>query len=184
MAKIKEWFRKRLVTIKRHPNYIPLLFMIVSMFYFSLKLEVTSNTCSTLNQPGMGISLFAIVLCSFLSVVSFITAFPRRQKPKYASIGVALFMLALSIFCNVMIHYLIIYATQIKENPIEITENKLYVYDAMKVCIVHIVMLSVSIVSIVTLPLYSKLLQKIDTSIELDDVKDVEEIKEIDISEE
>ncbi|MBO4622691.1 MAG: hypothetical protein J5691_02265 [Bacilli bacterium] len=182
MSKIKEWFRKRLVTIKRHPNYIALVFMIVAMFYFSLKLETTSNACSTLNQPWMGISLFATMLCSILSVVSFLTAFPRRQKPKYFSIGVALFMLALSIFCDFVIRYLIDYAINVKGVPI--TDDKLFVYDAYKVCLVHIIMLGASIFMIATLPLYKKLLQKINTSIELDDVKDIEEIKEIDITEE
>lgn len=178
MAKVKEWFRKRMVSLKRHPNYIPLVVLTITMFFYSLKMSTTSNAISTVGEPGTGLAMFAIVLSSYLSFISFLGAFPRRQKPKFVTIGLVVFMILLSIGCNIFIHDRFVYATTEREIIVSV-EKYPYIQEAMTISIVHIVMLCVSLLLIVLMPLYSKLLKKIDTSTNVDDV----EIKAIDLDE-
>ena len=53
MKGFKEWLRKRMVTLKRKPNYIPLLMLVVSCLVFNLKLTSYSDTVAQVNEPGM-----------------------------------------------------------------------------------------------------------------------------------
>lgn len=173
-----EWLRKKVVYLKRNVNIIPLLFICVACMFFNLKLAHYSKAIQIVNEPGMGIALFAITLCSFLSVITFLQAFPKRSKPKYVSIGLVIGMLVLSIICQVILIYFFHYATMIKENPIIISEKTYSIVLSSNAAIVHIVLLVISIILISTLSLYKKLILKIDTSIQEESI----EIGEIDLA--
>ena len=111
---MKEWFRKQLVTLKRNPNYIPLVFMLITCLIFNLKLTSYSKTTSLINEPGMGLCIFIITLCSFLSLITYLGAYPRRQKVKVMSIIITLVMLVASIACEVIFYNFIIYGKKLK----------------------------------------------------------------------
>lgn len=164
---MKEWFRKQLVTIKRNPSIIPLVVMCITCLIFNLKLTVYSKTISLINEPGMGLCSFVITLCSFLSIVTYLGAYPRRQKPKIGSIIITCVMIAASIGAQFLFSYFITYGTVLKENPIQITAAREYVNVAASNSRLHIIFLSITLILIVTLPLYKKLLAKINTSVEL-----------------
>lgn len=164
---MKEWFRKQLVTIKRNPSIIPLVVMCITCLIFNLKLTAYSKTISLINEPGMGLCSFVITLCSFLSIVTYLGAYPRRQKPKIGSIIITCVMIAASIGAQFLFSYFITYGTVLKENPIQITEARSYVNVAASNSRLHIIFLAITLLLIVTLPLYKKLLAKINTSVEL-----------------
>lgn len=176
MKKIKEWFRKKLVSLKRNPQHIPLLMLCISCIVFNIRLTAYSNTIAQINEPGMGICSFIIVLCSFLSIISFISAFPRRKKPKLMSIVLVFIMLILSIVCQAIFYYFIIYGTVLKENPIIITQSKIYILKARNMCIIHIILLIFTIILIALQPVYGKLLQKINTSIKIEEGTKIKDI--------
>ena len=77
---MKEFFRKRMVTLKRRTHLIPLVILAVAFVYYSLNLTVISNTTSLINGAHMGLAEFATMLFSVLSLVCFLNAFPHRKK--------------------------------------------------------------------------------------------------------
>lgn len=176
-AKVKEFFRKRLVSLKVNTHIIPLVFMVITMLVLNLNLTKFSNSTALINIPGMGFLTFVIVLCSYLSIITYLSAHPRHQKTKLFSIIITIVMLVASIVCDAIYHYYIRYGTVIKEGAVDPTK---YTVIASNVCVVHIVLLSISIILIVTLPLYKKLLNKINTKVETDEIK----IDKIDLSNE
>ncbi|MDD4212138.1 MAG: hypothetical protein PHY42_01920 [Bacilli bacterium] len=175
-----EWLRKRIVMLKRQPNYIPLIMLCITCLVFNLRLTSFSNTIALINEPGMGFCNFVVVLCSFLSIITYILAYPRREKPKTVSIILVYAMLVISIGCQILFHYFIRYGTVLKPNPIEITPARSFVNVCSTMCIVHIVLLCICILLLALKPLYHKALLKIDTSIAIEETK----IDKIDISDE
>lgn len=176
---MKEWIRKRIVAIKRQPSIIPTVLLIISCLIFNLNLTDFSETTSLIYSPGMGIALFVITLFSILSIITYLSAYPKRQKPKYMSIIITILMVLVSIGCQIFFYNLIIQATEYREKPIKITD---FIITTKKVIIIHIIMLSITFVSLVTLPVYKKLLNKINTSIvisenQIDNVEVEEEIE-------
>lgn len=176
---MKEWFRKKIVSLKRNPNYIPLIMIIVSCLAYNLKLTSYSDAIAVINSKGMGVCLFITSLSSFLSIITFLTAFPRREKPKIASIVLVVFFLVASIVCEAILRYMIMYGVTYRENPVPVNAAILSAYN---MTMVHIILLSISILLIVTMPLYHKLLLKINTSLKTDEIKiekvDTEDDKE------
>lgn len=169
MKGFKEWLRKRMVTLKRKPYYFPLLMLVVSCLVFNLKLTSYSDTVAQVNEPGMGFCLFVTALCSYLSIIGFLTAFPNRKKPKIVSIILSSAMVVIQIGCQLIFHYFIRYGTELKENPIKITAAKAYILVAKTTCITHIIFLSITFLLIATMPLYGKLLKKINTTVHIEE---------------
>jgi len=174
-----EWLRKKVVMLKRQPNYIPLVMLCITCLVFNLKLTSFSNTIALINEPGMGFCNFIVVLCSFLAIITYILAYPRREKPNIVSIVLVYAMLIISIVCQIVFHYFIRYGTVLKENPIKITTSRAYVTVCSTMCIIHIILLCICILLLAFKPLYHKALLKIDTSIYIEGTH----IDKIDISE-
>nr|MCR5740876.1 hypothetical protein [Gammaproteobacteria bacterium] len=70
MKKVKEFFRKLIVSLKVYTQRIPLLFMVITLLVYNLNLTCMSNSVSLINTPGMGFILFVTTLFSMLSVIS------------------------------------------------------------------------------------------------------------------
>lgn len=164
-AKIKEWFRKKIVALKRQTNVIPLfLFLITSLIYL-LSLAAFSRTAMEgfPNGDMLGFPVFVNCLLSILIVVLHLNAFPKRKKkiniPNYVLVYVfAAILLAMDIL------YYIKVGAIVAKNGQTIAEAQDYVKTAAAVSIVHIVFLGISVIALATLPLYSKLIMKINTS--------------------
>ena len=87
-------------------------------------------------------------------------------------------MLALLIFVDVVYITRIISATTRAENKIIIDESSQYISTAQNVVTLHVVFIGVTALLLITLPLYSKAIRKIKTSI---DVEGNENMAAIDI---
>lgn len=173
---MREFFRKRLVTLKRKPHQIALVVLGIAFVYFTLNLTNFSNTTARVNRSGMGLAQFAMVLFSTLSVVCFMNAFPHRKKVNIPMLVLMFAMLALIIFCDYYYMGRITAALTRPENPIAISANTLYIAKAYNMLNDHVIMLIVSVVLVALLPIYSKLLKKIKTSIEVAGNADMGEI--------
>ena len=176
---IGEFFRKLLVSIKRRPQVIPLIVLFIAFLYYSLNLSNISNTTAKVQGQGMGLCGFATMLFSILSFVCFSNAFPRRKKANIPMLVLMFLMFAVIIFCDVYYSNLIYTALTRPENPITLEVGTIYIAYAYNVLSTHIVILAVGIALIVLLPVYSKLLRKINTNI---NVEDNGSLGEIDIS--
>lgn len=161
---MKEFIRKRIVGLKRKPTIIPLLMLVASFLVFSMNLTLVSNSTAKIQGAGMGLSQFCVTLFSILSLVCMLNAFPRRQKPNVLMLVVLYAMLGIMIYCDW--HYLgcITQAITREVSPIDVT-TATYIPAAASMLKAHIVCLIVSGVLVATLPIYTKLLRKIKTSV-------------------
>lgn len=179
-AKFKEWLRKKIVSLKRSPQMIALVFLLASTVFFMLGLYVISQAVykvfSESTTKATGICTFITTLLSLLVLVSFLNAFPKRKKPNIMFIVLVYLMIAGMIVCD------IVYYVQMSNCLATSTgENYRLVNAAQPFAIVHIVLLGISAIVFALLPVYSKLINKIDTSVKLESA--TENMKQIDIQE-
>ena len=113
---MKEFFRKRIVGLKRGPQIIPLLLLIVSccLFLFALgNHSDASRSLITINDinaatgriklvyAAPGLFLFISTLLSVLSVISYLSVY-KKGKTNYFMLGVEFLMLAVIIVSNIL----------------------------------------------------------------------------------
>ena len=174
-----EFLRRFFVALKRKPSTIALVVLLVAFFQYSLNLTHISDTTAKIQGPGMGLCGFATMLLSMLSLVCFLNAFPRRKKPVIPMVVLMFVMFAVIIFCDVHYAGLIETAVTRADNPIKIDATTKYIEQAYSVLWNHITIEGIGIALTLLLPVYSKLLRKINTSVT---VEDYGKLQEIDIS--
>lgn len=165
---VREWLRKRVVALKRKPQKIALFAYLLTFLYYSLNLTSISNTTAKIQGKGMGLCGFATMLFSILSLVCFINSFPHRKKVNKPMLVLLFLMSLLVIFCDYRYRALIYAAVFRPENPIVVNQSTAYIAQAASVLSNHIVFLIISVLLVALLPIYSKLLRKINTSIEIE----------------
>lgn len=174
--RLKEFFRKLLVSIKRSPQIISLIALAAAFLVYSLNLSAISNTTAKINTPNMGQCEFAGMLFSILAFVCILRAFPKRQKPSKPMLAVFFLMMGILIFADAVYYTRIIEAVTRTENRIVVDVSTAYIAVAQNTVLIHIILISVCVVLVATLPLYSKLLRKINTSIEVEGNGDMDVI--------
>ena len=178
-SKMPEFLRKFFVALKRRPSIIALIVLVAAFLYYSLNLTHISDTTAKIQGPGMGLCGFATMLFSMLSLVCFLNAFPRRKKPVIPMIVLMFIMFAVIIFCDVYYRGLIMNAITRTENPIVIDLSTQYIAQAYNILLDHIVIECIGVALIAFMPVYTKLLKKVNTSVI---VEDYGKIGTIDIS--
>ena len=167
VANIKEAWRKFLVTLKKNPNFIPFVTLIISFLVFSLNLTYIGPTTTVIGKDGMGLCEFAAMLFSLLSMVCMLNAFPKRQKPNIPMVIILLVFAGIIITCD------IIYAAKILERfnePTEIKPDNLVNFQtAYQVVYIHAILMGITAVTVILEPVIAKLLKKINTTVELEE---------------
>lgn len=178
----KEWLRKSIVSLKRKTQNIPLVIILIASIIYLCCL----NTLSPFVQKnsginGLGIFEFVNTLGSILVLLLFLYSFPKNKKVNYIFVGITFAVLALMMVMDILFYVNVMDAASKSRLGVDgflATENCI---ESLNCCIVHIIFLGISIVAFATLPLYKKLICKINTSKEIAS----NEIKEeIDTSEE
>lgn len=180
----KEFIRKFLVSLKRKPQNIALFVLLVGFVFFSLNLTSISDTTALINTDNMGQCEFAMMLFSILSFVVFLRTFPKRQKVKIPMLILTFLFLGIVVFADVVYLSRISDALTREENRIIInyeTGQNLFIANAWSTLTTFLIFMAVVVVLLAALPLYSKLLRKINTSI---DVEGNTNMTTVDISEE
>ena len=178
---MKEFFRKRMVTLKRRTHLIPLAILAIAFIYYSLNLTAVSNTTNLINGPHMGLAEFATMLFSVLGLVCFANAFPHRKKVNVFMLALMVLMVALVVFCDTYYMGRITFAISKADNPINPTGRNAFVTSALNMLKTHRVILIVSLALTALLPVYTPLLKKINTNVNVEDSGNMDSI---DISEE
>ena len=168
-AKMPEFLRKLFVSLKRQPSIIALLVLAIGFLQYSLNLTQISNTTAKIQGSGMGLCGFATMLFSMLSLVCALNAYPRRKKPVIPMLILAILMLGLIIFCDVYYSGLITTALTRADNPIKLDSSTIYIAKAFNVLQDHIIIEIVGAALFLLVPVYSKLLRKINTSVTVED---------------
>ncbi len=165
---LKEACRKFMVALKRRPQMIALVVVVVAFLYYSLNLMYISDTTARIQGPGMGFTGFCTMLFSMLSFMCFINAFPYRKPVNKVMLVLMFIMFAIIIGCDAYYSRMILNAVTRAENRIEITSQTAYIAKAYNMLRGHMVILGIGVVLVILLPVYSKLLRKIKTSIEVE----------------
>ncbi len=178
-ASLKEGWRKFLVKLKKNPNMIPFVMLLVAFLVYSLNLTHVSNTTATLSLKGMGLCEFAAMLFSILSMVCLLNAFPKRQKPNYPMVVIFTVLDAIIIFADSL------YSTRISQGIEKrgdtLSADALAEYIQTKNMItVHIVFMAITLVLVFLEPVIAKLFKKINTNIALEETH----IGDIDLADE
>ena len=167
-AKIKEAFRKFIVALKRKPDIIPLFMLLISFLIYSLNLTAISNTTATVQGKGMGLCEFAIMLCSILSMICLLNVFPKRQKPNYKMIVILMILFVVVIVCDIL--YFSMISSTIAKLGNKIKEKQLAEYLlSQRTVIANAIFTGITAVTVVLEPYFSKLLKKINTSVDLEE---------------
>ena len=165
----KEFLRKRLVALKRKPQTIALIAFALAFIYYSLNLTKVSDTTAYINLPGMGLAGFAMMLFSILLMVCFINAFPHRKKVNLPMLILMFVLTAIIIYAGIFYQGRITEALTREVNPITVSADKSYITSAMRMLSVHRIILIIGVALVALLPVYSKALRKINTSVEVAD---------------
>jgi len=164
---MKEFFRKKMVGLKRKPQTIALVVLAVAFFYYSLNLTQISNTTAKVQGAGMGLAGFVTMLFSMLSLVCFLNAFPHRKKTNIPMLVLMFLMVGIIIYCDIYYGGRITNAITRADNPIDPTGVNSYITTAQNMLKVHMVILIIGAALTALLPVYTPLLRKINTSIEV-----------------
>ncbi|MDE7300103.1 MAG: hypothetical protein K2N94_15005 [Lachnospiraceae bacterium] len=173
---IKEFVRKFFVSLKRSPQNISLVALLAAFLIYSLNLTPIANTTAKINSANMGQCEFAAMLFSILAFVCFMRAFPKRQKPDKIMLGLLYGMFTIIVFADSIYLMRISRAVSRDSNPIAITDETAYISTAQSIVVLHIIFIAICAVLMLTLPVYGKLLKKINTSIEVEDNGEMEVI--------
>ena len=164
----QNYIRKFIIMLKRNPSVIPLAMMFVSFLVFSLNLTDMSDTTAKIQGKGMGLSQFCIMLFSLLSMVCLLNAFPRRKKANIPMVVLMFVMFGIIIFCDVHYRNVVLAALNRAESPIQIGETTKYIAEAFNMLLTHMILVSVTAALVVLMPVYSKLLKMIKTSVDVE----------------
>jgi len=173
---IKEIIRKSIVSLKRSPQNISLVFLAAAFLIYSLNLSSIANTTARINGANMGQCEFVAMLFSILAFVVFLRTFSRRKPANKIMLGLLFGMLALLVFVDSVYLTRVVTAITRTENPIVVNEQSLYINTSQTVVTLHIVFILITAVLLALLPLYSKAIRKINTSIEVEANENMEVI--------
>lgn len=166
---LKEVWRKILVSLKRKPFNIPLAALVITFLYYALHLSSVSDTTAKIQGSGMGLAGFCTMLFSMLSYMVFINTFQYRKPVNKPMLVLLAVMFGIIAFADVYYLRQIYSAIQRPVNPIVVTENTKYIAYAEYYLRMHLILLGVTVVLIALLPVYTKALRSIKTSIEVED---------------
>ena len=165
---IKEFFRKTLVSLKRKPQTIALIVLGFAFIYYSFNLTLVSNTTALINGPHMGLTEFATMLFSVLSLVCFMNAFPHRKKVNIPMLALMIIMTCLLIYCDIYYGNRITIAITREENRIDPTGRNIFVAQTLSMLNVHKIILVVGMALVALLPVYTPMLKKINTNVNIE----------------
>lgn len=166
---MKEYFRKKIVALKRNTKIIPLIVMAIGFLYYSLNLTNMSNTTAKIQGMGMGLSQFCIMLFSLLSFVCMLNAFPHRKPVKVPMLVLLFVMFGIIIYAD--LHYLgcIDRSVNSATNSITINAGTMYILRAQTMLRNHMIIEVVCAALVALMPVYTKLIRRINTSVAIED---------------
>jgi uncharacterized protein with PQ loop repeat len=177
VAALKEFVRKSIVALKRSPQTIPMVMLLASFVYFSLNLTNMSDTTAKIQGSGMGLCQFCIMLFSLLSIVCMLNAFPKRKKPVLPMVILLFVMFGIIIYADIHYCNAIMAALTRAESPIKLDVNTEYIALAYNMLQTFVTLIGITAGLVVTLPVYSKWIRKIKTSVEIEGNDDMAQIE-------
>ena len=174
---MKEYMKKQIVNLKRAPQRIPLVILVVCCIIYTFSLTEHSNASMYVNSNIVALYVFIITLASILSIFSYGNAYAGGNKHMQMLI-VALALILLQVLLDVLYLRVMHYETMLRENPVPVTVD---IAASMNMTMVHIGSLAAALAAIFLKPVYHRAILKIDTSsldVEESDIADATSIDE------
>lgn len=174
---LKERGRKFIVNLKRRPMNIAFFVLLISTIVYLCSLGNLSNTALHVYVNWLGLSVFVNTLFCILSLLLFMNAFPKRSKKPKIVMLVLFFAFLAAMIAFDLVFYINIDKAYSAETNAAIKEGlAVYTLPALRSTLAHIVLVVLSAILTATYPLYSKLLNKINTRKVVESAKLSEEI--------
>lgn len=180
LANLKERWRKFLVNTKRKPQRIAFFPLIVSTIAWMIGIVYCGQATIYDNISGMGLCIFINTMFSILTLLLFMNTFPKRAKHmNYIMLAMTFVFIAVMITCDIVWY--------VKSHPVHLKAYNDATSDSAKAAIepglkafnyvlTHLVLVCLSAVLLATMPVYRKLIMKINTSKVVEENKLSEEI--------
>ena len=171
---LKEFIRKRIVALKHKPQTIPMIMLVITFLYYSLNLTSISDATASVNKTPMGLCGFVTMLFSMLALVCFMNSFPNRKPVNKPMLILMIVMTACILAADVIYTMTIVEAVTGPVKALKITTDKVILMNkALQTLWVHGILLLISVVLVALMPVYSKFIRKINTSIEVEAGEDM-----------
>lgn len=154
-----------------------MLVLVAAFLLYSLNLTHVSDTTAKIQGKGMGLCQFCMMLFSMLAMVCLMNAFPRRKKPNIPMLVVMYAMFGILVYCDITYTNAILAALNRAESPIALTASTAYIAQAYNMLNTFMILIGAAAVLVATLPIYSKWLRKINTSVTVEGNGDMEKIE-------
>ena len=166
-ANLKERWRKFLVTTKRKPQRLAFFPLIISTILWMFGVVYCGQATIYDNIPGMGLCIFVNTMFSILTLLLFMNTFPKRAKHmNYIMLALTFVFMAVMLTCD-LVWYIKSYPVHMEAYKNASATALASIKPGLKafpIVIVHIVFVAISAILLATLPLYKKLILKINTS--------------------
>lgn len=182
VASLKEWGRKKVVGLKRKPQSIVLVCLFITTAIWLIWLFTFSRTIARNSvAEWCGLVVFINTLISILVLALFGSAFPKRKKPSIVFIVLLFVFMAVIIACDV-IYYVQMNSYVYGKSGLTASDlaKAPYIEQSLSYSIAHIVLVGICVVLLATLPLYTKLINMINTKKEVvgNEIKEVIDVEE------
>lgn len=178
-ANLKERWRKFLVNTKRKPQRLAFFPLLVSTVIWMIGIVYFGQATIYDNVAGMGLCIFVNTMFSILTLLLFMNTFPKRAKHmNYIMLALTFVFMAVMLACD-LVWYLQSYPVHSAAYNSASGSALDKIAPGMKafpLVLTHLVFVCISAVLLATLPLYSKLIMKINTSKVIEENKLSEEI--------
>ncbi|MDR1736838.1 MAG: hypothetical protein LBR85_08250 [Oscillospiraceae bacterium] len=154
------------MSLKRRPQSIPLLMLVVCCCIYTFSLSAHSDASLQVPNSFVAICVFGVTLTSFLTIFSFINMYSKKNRNRKWIMAAVMYVLLLAqLGLDIVYYRIMVYETVIKPNPVDVTRY-VQVGKSMGNTMVHIIALGITLLVILLIPVYHKLILKIDTSFE------------------
>ncbi len=171
-----DFWRKVLVAFKRKPALVALIVLLAAFVFYSFYLTNVSHTTTRINKQPMGLLGFATMLVSVLAMVCFNNAYPRRKNTNYTMLFLALAMHILIIWFDGAYIGKIIEALNDPVSQLDVTKET-YILVTMDMLSIHRVIVGIGALLTVLVPVYGKILRKINTNVKIEGNSDMAAIE-------
>ena len=97
---LREPRRRFFVALKRKPQNIPMVVMVLAFMLYSFNLTHISNTTALIQGANIGLTGFATMLCSVLMLVCCLNAFPYRKKTNIPMLVIMFVLVGVVLYCD------------------------------------------------------------------------------------
>ncbi len=159
---MKDLTRKWIVSLKRKPQSIPLVLLVLCCIIYTFNLTAHSNAVMYVSSRIVALYVFIITLSSMLLIFSFVNAYSGKTQ-KWFMRAIVYVLIAVQLGLGAAYYQVMSYEVFVRADPVPVTQD---IANSMNGTVFHMTALGVALLAILLMPLYHRQLMKIDTYVE------------------